>query len=120
LPDVLNDLLLELPFAASKKGLGIVGKCETASCKLAISDYTVLFASIMDIAQYCVYIGDSFFHRSIMERKKFLCKHEFGFLKTDGALISSIFTSLAILLLQPFCHLRVARQRRSCFRGSQS
>ena len=53
---VLNDLLLELSFAASKKGLGIVGKCETAACKLALSlsDYTVLVASIMDIAQYCV------------------------------------------------------------------
>ena len=30
------------------------------------------------------------------------------------------FFTIAVLLLQPFCHLRVARQRRSCFRGSQS
>ena len=78
-----------------KKGLGIVGNCETASYKLALSDYTVLFASIMDIAQYCVQIGDNFLHRSIMKRKKFLCKHELGFLKIDGALISSIFNSLS-------------------------
>ena len=51
---ILNDLLFELPFAASKKGLGIIGKYEIASYKLALSDYTVLFASIMDIGQYCV------------------------------------------------------------------
>ena len=30
------------------------------------------------------------------------------------------FFTIAILLLQPFCHLRVARQRRNCFRASQS
>ena len=84
-----------LSFTISKKGLGIVGKYEIISCKLALSDYTVLFASIMDIAQYCVYIGDNFFHRSIMKRKKFLCKHELGFLKIDGALINSIFISLS-------------------------
>ena len=34
-----------------KKGLDIIGNCETISCKLALSDYTVLFANIMDIAQ---------------------------------------------------------------------
>ena len=90
---VLNDLLFELPFAASNKGLGIVFKCETASCKQTISNYMVFFANIMDIAQYCVYIGDNFFHRSIMKRKKFLCKHELGFLKIDGALISYHFFS---------------------------
>ena len=36
---VLNDLLLELPFAVSRKGFGIVKKYETASCKLALLDY---------------------------------------------------------------------------------
>ena len=37
---ILNDLLLELPFATSKKkGLGIVGNYEIASCKLGLSTY---------------------------------------------------------------------------------
>ena len=48
----------------------------------------------MDIAQYCVYIGDNFLYRNIMKGKNFLCKHELGFLKIDGALISSTFNSL--------------------------
>ena len=50
--------------------------------KLILLNYMgFFFASIMDIVQYCRYIGNNFLHRNIMKRKKIFASTNWVFSK---------------------------------------
>ena len=112
---VLNDLLLELPFATSKK--------RSWHC-WQLRDSFVQTSTIRLYGAFCKHHG----HRTILyvNWRKLLAQKQYEKQRIKFSQhwwcpnqLEFQFFTIAVLLLQPFCHLRVAPQRCSCFRGSQ-